>query len=111
MSVGFQGDKGWKVQKNCEPFKFYKVPQRGHTLNDHPGTIIHDGDTLDVSSGSALVMLVDGKPHFTGVHEGSYPGGVSDEGEFDLYRRGNFGVDSNSFYEEFMAFRRKWGRR
>ena len=113
MYVGFQKDKKWEVQKNCEPFKFYQAPQgEGHNLSLSPGTILHDGDTTNRSSGSALTLLIDGQPHFTGVHVGSYSSGaINSEEDFDLYRRFNYGVDSNSFYEEFMAFRQKWGRR
>jgi len=113
MYVGFQKDKNWEVQKNCEPFKFYQVPQgEGHILSLSPGTILHDGDSDKGSSGSALTLLIDGQPHFTGVHVGSYPSWASrSKGGFNLYHRFNYGVDANSFYEEFMAFRQKWGRR
>ena len=62
-----------------------------------PGTILHDGDTTKGSSGSALTLLIDGQPHFTGVHVGSYSSwATNSEGDFDLYHRFNYGVDANS---------------
>lgn len=109
MTVGYSIDKGVDVQKNCQPFMFYDVPN-GHQLNRWPGLVIHDGDTESMSSGSALTLLVDGRPHFAALHRGFYPEGTNMRGEFDLNRRGNFAVDGNSLHDHFMEFRRKWGR-
>ncbi|MCB0367648.1 MAG: hypothetical protein H6624_09530 [Bdellovibrionaceae bacterium] len=109
MTVGFSGDKKIVVQKNCEPFKLYEVPS-DHQLNGLNGIVIHDGDTFSISSGSALAMLAANRPHFVAVHRGYYPAGTPDYGEFDLYRRGNFAINGNSFYDHFMEFRRKFGR-
>ncbi|MCB0386666.1 MAG: hypothetical protein KDD43_14835, partial [Bdellovibrionales bacterium] len=110
MTVGFSADKKFEVQKNCEPFKFYSVPSGTHKLQGVPGLLIHDGDTYSVSSGSALTLLAGDIPHFAALHRGFYPSGTPDYGEFDLYRRGNFAIDGNSFYDHFMEFRRKFGR-
>ena len=110
MTAAFQADKEWVAQKNKDPFKIYEVPKTGHVLNDYPGTIIFDGDSNGSSSGSAIAMLVDGKPHFAGVAAGYYPEKTSFYGEFDLYERFNWGIDSNAIYDEFITFRSKWGR-
>ncbi|MCB0386847.1 MAG: hypothetical protein KDD43_15745, partial [Bdellovibrionales bacterium] len=110
MTAGFQGDKKWVMQKNCKPFQLYDPPNASHPLAAHPGLLAHDGDTNGIASGSALTLLVDGKPHFAAVHIGSEPEGGALEGGFDINTRYNYAVDGQSFYDHFMEFRRRFGR-
>ncbi|MCB0367734.1 MAG: hypothetical protein H6624_09465 [Bdellovibrionaceae bacterium] len=111
MTVGFSNDKGVEVQKNCEPFGLYD-PSSNHPGARYPGLLPHDGDTLGVSSGSSLSMLVGDRPHFVALHRGTYGDGVRfpERGDFNINRRFNEAIDGNTFYNHFMEFRRKWGR-
>ncbi|MCB9084581.1 MAG: hypothetical protein H6624_09555 [Bdellovibrionaceae bacterium] len=109
MGVGFQKDKGWEPQKNCQPFAIHDPPN-GHRMGQYPGTIIVEADTNGMSSGMAYSLLVDGEPHFAGVNVGFYPDRTSLHGQFDIWNRFNWGIESNSIYDHFMEFRRKWGR-
>ncbi|MCB0367646.1 MAG: hypothetical protein KDD68_19750, partial [Bdellovibrionales bacterium] len=110
MTVGFSSDKKTVVQKNCEPFRLFDPPA-GHPSLSHPGLLIHDGDTGSTSSGSALTLLNGNKPHFAALHRGTFwRGSKTFEGPFDLNSRFNEAIDSNSFYDHFMEFRRKFGR-
>lgn len=105
-------DKGWVVQKNCRPFKIYETPNNpSHYLADKPGMMIHDGDTNGVASGSSLALLVDGVPHFAGIHTSTFPGGDANHfGKFDINRRYNFAIDGQTIYDHFLEFRRRFGR-
>lgn len=110
MTVGFQADKpDGDAHKNCRPFKLYDLPP-GNPLSGHKNALAHDGDTNGVASGSALAMMVDGRPHFAGIHVAGFPDGGLHYGEFDLNSRFNVAVDGQSIYDRFMAFRRKHGR-
>ncbi len=98
--------------KNCEPFRIYRDPHSdlGPAIKN---LLIHDGDMLDGSSGSALAVRDEqGVLTFTGVNVADrlLPGASLTEGDFHIENRVNFAVDGNSFYEEFINFRKKFGR-
>jgi hypothetical protein len=98
--------------KNCEPFKIYKDPNSevGPAYNN---ILIHDGDMLDSSSGSAIVVPDEqGVLTFAGVNVSDrlLPNASLTEGDFHIENRINKAVDGNSFYGEFMKFRGKFGR-
>lgn len=109
MTVGFQMDKGDDVQKNCTPFKLHSPPA-GNPLANRRGMLIHDGDTNGAASGSALTVLVNGRPHFTAIHTGAWGSSNPHSGSFDPHSRFNYAVDGQSFYDRFVQFRRRFGR-
>jgi len=68
---------------------------------------------LDRSSGSALAVSDEqGILTFTAVNVADQllPTETETEGDFHIENRRNFAIDGNSFYEEFINFRRKFGR-
>ncbi len=98
--------------KNCEPFRIYRDPDSdlGPAFKN---LLIHDGDMLDRSSGSALAVSDEqGILTFTAVNVADQllPTETETEGDFHIENRRNFAIDGNSFYEEFINFRRKFGR-
>ena len=98
--------------KNCKPFRIYTDPH-SHLGPAFSNVLIHDGDTLDGSSGSALVVPDEqGVLTYNGVNIGGQilPTETEEEGNFHIENRRNFAIDGNSFYDEFMRFRRKFGR-
>lgn len=109
--VGLHNEKRG-FYKNCEPFKIYKDPNSG--LNVVADSLLAlDGDTMDGSSGAAIAVPDEnGVLTFTGVNvaERLLPTASDTEGDFHIENRINIAVDGNSFYEEFMKFRRKFGR-
>jgi hypothetical protein len=99
--------------KNCEPFNIYRDPHSdlGPAVKN---LLILDGDTLDRSSGSALAVRDEqGVLTFTGINVSGQilPTETETEGDFHIENRRNFAIDGNSFYEEFINFRKKFGRR
>ncbi|MBK9039109.1 MAG: hypothetical protein IPL83_08105 [Bdellovibrionales bacterium] len=99
--------------KNCEPFNIYRDPHSdlGPAFKN---LLTHNGDMLDRSSGSALAVRDEhGVLTFTAVNVADLlllPDASETEGDFHIENRVNFAVDGNSFYEEFINFRRKFGR-
>jgi hypothetical protein len=98
--------------KNCEPFNIYRDPHSdlGPAIKN---LLIHNGDMLDGSSGSALAVRDEhGVLTFTGVNVADrlLPDASLTEGDFHIENRVNFAVDGNSFYEEFINFRKRFGR-
>jgi hypothetical protein len=115
--VGMRESENGKIKespffKNCEPFNIYRDPHSdlGPAIKN---LLIHDGDMLDRSSGSALAVRDEqGILTFTGVNVADrlLPDASLTEGDFHIENRVNFAVDGNSFYEEFINFRKKFGR-
>jgi hypothetical protein len=115
--VGMRESENGKIKespffKNCEPFRIYRDPHSdvGPAFKN---VLIHDGDTLDRSSGSALAVRDEqGVLTFTGVNVAGQilPTETETEGDFHIENRRNFAIDGNSFYEEFINFRKKFGR-
>lgn len=112
MTVGFQADKEGDAQKNCQPFSFHEFTWESPTrfAQDRAALLAHDGDTNGVASGSALTLMVDGRPHFAGLHIGAYPQGGLHQGNFNIANYFNVAIDGQSFYDRFMQFRRRFGR-
>ncbi|MCB0362537.1 MAG: hypothetical protein KDD35_07440 [Bdellovibrionales bacterium] len=105
-TVGFHFDKS-DAQKNCEPNQMFKHPEI-------PGLVVFNGDTLGGASGSAVAVpdrnnILTFAAIFTGQ---SIPYSQTEfEGDFDLARRYNYGIDGNEIYDEFMRYRKqKLGR-
>ncbi|MCC7405983.1 MAG: hypothetical protein IT288_16440 [Bdellovibrionales bacterium] len=110
MTAGFQADKtDGDAYKNCRPFQLYEIPPSSSKAKGQ-NILAHDGDTNGVASGSALALMVDGRPHFAALHIGAHGATNIHEGEFDIDRRFNFAIDGQSFYDRFMQFRRRYGR-
>lgn len=112
MTVGFQADKEGDAQKNCRPFSFHDFTGESPTrfAQNRAALIAHDGDTNGVASGSALTLMVGGRPHYAGLHIGAYPQGGLHQGNFNIANYFNVAIDGQSFYDRFMQFRRRFGR-
>lgn len=112
MTVAFQGDKvRGRAFKNCEPFELVSAPRE---FEPNSNVLMTNADIMPGASGSALALLKNGKPHYAAVvvgHRGEEGAGHAGEyvprGPRPRYNRA---IDANSFYDDFMDFRRKYGR-
>ena len=106
--MGFHQDRGAVAQKNCAPSRIMKSGKHGQEV------LLFNGDMVSMSSGSAIAVPdEDGNLTFAALNIGDVlPEGQTefDQIDFDPNGRYNVALDGDSFFDEFLAFRRKYGR-